>query len=95
MSATIKRYHARRYNEDGGPSLVPSQKGECVLHADHLASHQYDEAKERALFEAEVDCRQFLGKNKDGSYATEWVRGGWHWWQICAKARAKAAGCQE
>jgi hypothetical protein len=92
-SSSIARFDTD-YDKYGEYRIMELTDGDYVLHADHLASHQYDEAKERALFEAEVDLRQFLGKNKDGSYATEWVREGWHWWQICAKSRAKAAGCE-
>jgi len=106
MSATITRYHARRYNEDGGPSLVPSPKGECVLHADHLASHAYDDEKERALFEASTRKkwpgapleyrRDALPKDdpRYGEYCDPVLEGAWIGWSDCAKSRAKAARCE-
>lgn len=61
-----------------------------VLHADHLASHAFDEEKERALFEAEHSAFR-LARNGFGVYEVDFVSGLWFGWSACAKARAKAA----
>ena len=47
----IKRF-AESCMEGGG--VAPSAHGEYVEYADHIASHAYDEAKERELFEAHM-----------------------------------------
>jgi hypothetical protein len=102
MSATIKRFD-RECDEF---SMVLAEEGSFVLHADHLASHAYDEEKERALFEAElvaagVACtRRTFGDEAedqglmDGDYYGMEARDGWRYWKACAKSRAKAAGCE-
>lgn len=110
MSATIKRYDINHNGLDCNyqPRAVmePESLGDYVLHADHLASHAYDEAKERALFEA-VTRKEWPGAPleykrdalpKDdpryGEYCDPVLEGAWSGWSACAKSRAKAAGCE-
>jgi hypothetical protein len=92
MSATIKRYW---HNPQLGfcelsPIYFDDEPG-YISHADHLASHAYDEAKERALFRECLYPAKFvaagLGKNPN-EYEL------WLGWQLCATLRAKAAGCE-
>ena len=85
MSATIKH---RLWLPDGFGS---GSWEVVVLHADHLASHAYDEAKERALFEAENSAFR-LSRKGLGAYEVDFVEGMWFGWIACAKSRAKAAG---
>jgi hypothetical protein len=81
------------------PSYFTERTRKAVLYADHLASHAYDEAKERALFEAYVSSLQPMVPDKYfvhfvcGEYAREDVQEPWLVWVACAKSRAKAAGC--
>ena len=85
MSATIERY---TINGAFGSSSI-AEPTDFVLHADHLASHAYDQKKERALY---LDAhREIKG------YAPHFVDGTpeWEFWKACAKSRAKAAGCSE
>ncbi len=95
MSATIKRYDINQNGLDCHyqPCAVmePASTGDYVLHADHLASHQYDEENERALFEAQRQPNHCI-KFADGSYQYVDVDLKWQGWQLCAKSRAKAAG---
>jgi len=90
MIGPIKRYTSySKLNDDSA--------GYLVLHADHLASHQYDEAKERAAFEAEFKARSpltSLHRDTYGRYIVESVQSEWAGWLRCAKSRAKAAGCE-
>jgi hypothetical protein len=73
-----------------------------VNYADHLASHAYDEEKERALFEsAYAESEGITGKaylfwfERDGeTYSSSAVKYAWLGWQLCAKSRSKAAGCE-
>ena len=69
--------------------------GSVVLHADHLASHAYDEAVERAAFEAamlEEGFRTTLEPDLDGVYMSPTAHAMWCGWLRCAKSRAKRAG---
>ena len=92
----IKRYSAayRSTNE--------CDEGLYVLHEDHVASHAYDEAKERELFEAEFDkpdTAKFDGEEyrySGQADRTEMVLfleffGAWSGWKKCAKSRAGSA----
>jgi hypothetical protein len=93
MTTPIKRYLPTC------DCMGQSSLGDYVLHADHLASHAYDEAKERALFEAYVvSIRPFLGAppldSHDGVYPQFWLERSWKSWSACAKSRAKSAGCE-
>jgi hypothetical protein len=91
MSATIKRYQPVGYDFD----VDEDAHGNYVLHADHLASHQFDEAKERALFEAEIRSRvgdsMRFDRFSDG-YLGAQLQTMWLAWIMCATSRAKAAG---
>lgn len=66
---------------------------QCVLLSDHIASHAYDEAKERELFEAAFkDAHGYSPLlNWDGSYEHGHSRGSWDGWIMCAKSRALSA----
>ena len=86
MSAQIKRYGIF-IGGHGCPYLRQVDGGAAVLYADHLASHAYDEAKERAAFEAAWSSGAFpLACVED--YALCLCV-----WLAAAKSRAKAAGC--
>lgn len=80
----IKRYEVRGgrsgLEEAGGPAKTDRQ---VVLLSDHIASHAYDEAKEREL------CRQdWLNTwTKTDSSFELYLEG----WQACAKSRARSA----
>jgi len=103
MSATINRYEIAQSYHSAQQSMEVVAYGDYVLHADHLASHAYDEGKERASFEASEpmppSCDGFNGVY----YFQECPRSGrekrhpynekWRIWKACAKSRAKAAGC--
>ncbi|WP_446438528.1 hypothetical protein, partial [Pseudomonas sp. 910_23] len=61
---------------------------------DHVASHAYDEARERELFEIWadekgfcLDCEFFKKGNNYEDQATGWL---YEAWIACAKARANA-----
>ena len=91
----IKRYSAayRSTNE--------CDEGLYVLHEDHVASHAYDEAKEREMFEAfwsenmnllEMDLhRHIYPMNSGWSYACHETNRSWMTWQACAKSHARSA----
>lgn len=74
----IKRY-AESCMEGGG--VAPSASGAYVEYADHIASHDYDEAKERELFD-----RFLADGNSCGCNHSMWAA-----WQACAKSRAGIA----
>lgn len=73
----IKRYSAayRSTNE--------CDEGLYVLHEDHVASHAYDEAKERELFEKSYPLDKGVtwvkGMGKTGSYAVRINSDGGFW----------------
>jgi hypothetical protein len=98
MSAPIKQFRLCADDEaeaDIGKGFMceSDDGGDYVLHADHLASHAYDEAKERAAFEAQLQPSHCI-KFADGSYQYAYFSTLWHGWLACAKSRAKAAGCE-
>lgn len=68
-----------------------SSLGDYVLHTDHLASHAFDEAVERAAFEAEHSAFRLV-RDSCGIYEIGFVEGAWFGWLACAKSRAKRAG---
>lgn len=79
MNTPIGTFHVSR------PAVYGEQNLKVVLHTDHLAAmaaaSAYDEAAERkAAFEA---CP---------ASGCDWGSF-WQGWKLCAKARAKAAGC--
>lgn len=90
MSATIKRFVTTC------DCMSPAEWGDYVLHADHLASHAYDEEKERALFEAAFRTSDLAGAADYGRwrYTDKLVDYLWYGWLACARSRAKAAGCE-
>jgi len=98
MSTPIKRYHVDD-PMDNDYELIESSGGDIVLHTDHLASHAYDEAKERALFEAEFNTLELQGGLNSWTGRWEYdhphVNSLWQGWLRCAKSRAKAAGWLE
>lgn len=56
---------------------------------DHVASHAFDEEKERALFEDEMVCRGYsVQKFDSGDYINHSTRNEWSGWLACAKSRA-------
>jgi hypothetical protein len=104
MSTPIKRFSLCADDEaeaelGKGFMCESDDGGDYVLHSDHLASHAFDEAKERELFEAYiVSIRPFLGAppldSHDGVYPQFWLERSWKSWSACAKSCAKAAGCE-
>ena len=85
----IKRYMVR----DAARAIPDSEL--VVLHADHLASHAYDEAVERKAFEAAMldeGFRTTLEPDLDGVYMSPTAHAMWCGWLRCAKSRAKRAG---
>jgi hypothetical protein len=98
MSAPIKRYEIAQSYHSAQQSMEVVAYGDYVLHADHLASHAFDEAKERELFEADMGSRGYDVSREPGLrevYAVPQVQVLWLGWARCAKSRAKAAGCAE
>lgn len=101
MSAEIKRFKYG-YRDDGYGQrilgLILDDAGSVVLHSDHLASHAYDEAVERAAFEAamlEEGFRATLEPDLDGVYMSPATHAMWCGWLRCAKSRAKRFGGAE
>lgn len=76
---------ASEYYEDG--------TGDMVTYADHIASHAYDEAKERELFEAYASKHYRLQELPldfdDGEYTEPETQYSWESWEACAKSRAR------
>lgn len=89
----IKRYEVRGgrlgLEEAGGPAKTDRQ---VVLLSDHIASHAYDEAKERELFTA-FAMEHFLNVHKleNVDYFYTETRIAWAAWKACAKSRARSA----
>ena len=91
----------KRFDEScmEGGGVAPHANGEYVKYADHIASHAYDEDKERELFEAYAleilgpyfmkpqDCLTRSG----GTYTYGQPATAWCAWQACAKSRAQSA----
>lgn len=81
----IKRYEVRGgrsgLEEAGGPAKTDRQ---VVLLSDHIASHAYDEAKERELF-GKFYCEYY---GVGGSVS---IKDGLNIWLACAKSRARSA----
>lgn len=89
MSAEIKRYEFRCADDD----YMERPDGSVVLHADHLASHAYDEEAERAAFEDEYpDLTKKRCVNAPDLYWSAMTQNRWTDWVRCAKSRAKRAG---
>jgi len=85
----IKRYEFRCADDD----YMERPDGSVVLYTDHLASHAYDEAVERAAFEAEYpDLTKKRSMNAQGVYWSAMTQNRWVDWVRCAKSRAKRAG---
>ena len=66
---------------------------QCVLLSDHVASHAYDEAKEREPFaEAMVElgrCNHVNAVLSDDDFYH--FKSDWEVWKACAKSRARSA----
>jgi phage replication-related protein YjqB (UPF0714/DUF867 family) len=84
MTTPIGTFHVTR------PAWYGEQQLKVVLHADHLASHEFDEAKEREL------CAIGLQEHNDNlnthGYKALTKRQEWAFiagWLRCAKSRAK------
>jgi len=95
MSAPIKQYALGSIHTFGDQGMFECEDGDYVLHADHLASHQYVEEKERGLCadamrtqneQLENNGFQPLTLRQEHAFVAGWIR--------CAKSRAKAAGCE-
>ena len=85
--------------------MVQDSSGAYVLFEDYHASHAYDEAKERELFEAEYakkiqydlgfdDAKEQIKSLRDGeNYKSRmaYLNGYWSGWKDCAKSRARSA----
>ena len=85
-------------DEHGIAELSLEPDGDYVLHTDHLASHAFDEAVERAAFEAamlEEGFRTTLEPDLDGVYMSPTAHAMWCGWLRCAKSRAKRFGATE
>ena len=66
---------------------------EVCYYSDHLASHAYDEAVERAAFEAEYpDLTKTRSVGSPSDYWSAMTQNRWADWVRCAKSRAKRAG---
>lgn len=89
----IKRWCVSR-----GVTVAESSAGPFVLHEDHLASHAFDEAVERALFEAAFYVVDLAGSRDSWSGRWKYDYGHvddlWFGWLACAKARAKYGDSQ-
>lgn len=69
---------------------------QCVLLSDHIASHAYDEAKERELFCLWSSMHEYLGgctlhTGTDGLFADVDLQCAWESWKACAKSRDRSA----
>ena len=95
MSAPIKQYKFV-LTECGNYMTGCSGDGDYVLHADHLASHAYDEAVERQAFEASYPhLTKKRCVNAPDIYWSAMAQNHWEIWLRCAKSRAKRAGGAE
>lgn len=93
MSATIKRYSVEFACPV--PDTDPVAFDDYVLHADHIASHRYNEKKELAAFDVWF-MREFLKYSPQAAIAFEAFKGVYlEGWFACAKSRAKAHGGQQ
>lgn len=72
------------YPEEGSSTLIEFPRAELP---------DYDEAKERELFEAAFKAAHGYAPllNWDGSYGHGHSRGSWDGWIMCAKSRARSA----
>ena len=97
MSA-IKRFDIEVVN--GWRAMrVEESDGDYVLHTDHLASHAFDEAAERAEFEADFNVLELQGGLNSWTgrweYGHPHVNSLWQGWLRCTKSRAKRFGGAE
>jgi len=89
---TIQRWSANWHME----MFYKSPHGDHVNFDDHVASHAFDEAKERELFEAAAiaDAEEQgiepdgMIVGEDGDYVNSNVQIAWWGWKSCAKSRA-------
>lgn len=80
--------------------MVQDSSGAYVLFEDYHASHSYDEAKERELFEVfhaiasgleGTDLETEFDRKEDGEYIYMMAADGWKYWKACAKSRVRSA----
>jgi len=82
----IKRYEFRCSDDD----YMDRPDGSVVLYSDHLASHAYDEAVERAAFEGEYpDLAKTRSVGSPDIYWSAMTQNRWADCVRCAKSRAK------
>lgn len=90
MSAEIKRYKAWQADAELDDDAL------VITLADHLASHAYDEAVERAAFEDAMTERPYERYITEfGYYDNKSTERRWQGWLACAKSRAKRLGGAE
>lgn len=86
----------RRYSESYYEAFE-DEDGDYVKYADHVASHAFDEGKERALFEGFAVNRRggygnlpfFVFARRDsGEYLDGTAELAWEGWKACAQQRA-------
>lgn len=91
MSAEIKRFDI--ILDHGMAELSLNPDGDYVMHTDHLASHAFDEAVERAAFEDAMTDRPYERYITEfGYYDNKSTERRWQGWLACAKSRAKRFG---
>ena len=95
---TIRRFDVtedRVFEYEVYGDMVQDSSGAYVLFEDYHASHAYDEAKEREMFEAYASDHYRLQELPlcfdDGEYFDTEVQYSWESWQACAKSRARSA----
>lgn len=71
--------------------MVQDSSGAYVLFEDYHASHAYDEAKERELFELERFKIVPAYRKENGEYKDFMDEERWIGWKSCAKSRARSA----
>lgn len=92
MSAKIKRFDLDGNYYLGDAYMSEISIGEYVEYTDHLASHAYDEAVERGLFEARFGkLYDLVFCDETEEYESEGDQALWYGWKACAKSRASRA----
>ena len=71
--------------------MVQDSSGAYVLFEDYHASHAYDEAKERELFESQKFDKVPAYRKPNGEYKDFMDEEQWEGWKSCAKSRARSA----
>ena len=93
MSTGIKRYEVWVADRELPDDML------MVTLREHLASHAFDEAVERAAFEAAMrpDCDLYHLRRcgQTGHYENWVITAKWNGWLACAKSRANRLGGAE